>query len=105
MSFRLKTILGVACIEIVLLAIFTASSLHFLKQANQQELDVRTDNTSQLFAALTKNALLSTDLDSLDTAMAHGLDAEDLEMDIAAFTRADLYDPSDQTQGVGFRVR
>ena len=34
-------------------------------------------------------------IDSLDTAMAHGLDAEDLEMDIEPFTRADLYDPDD----------
>jgi hypothetical protein len=34
-------------------------------------------------------------VDSLDTAMAHGLDADDLEMDIEPFTRADLYDPDD----------
>jgi hypothetical protein len=34
-------------------------------------------------------------VDSLDTAMAHGLDADDLEMEIAPFTRADLYDPDD----------
>lgn len=34
-------------------------------------------------------------IDSLDTAMAHGLDADDLEMDIKPFTRADLYDPED----------
>jgi hypothetical protein len=34
-------------------------------------------------------------VDSLDTAMAHGLDADDLEMGIEPFTRADLYDPED----------
>jgi hypothetical protein len=34
-------------------------------------------------------------VDSLDTAMAHGLDAEDLEMDIEPFTRADLFEPDD----------
>ncbi len=34
-------------------------------------------------------------VDSLDTAMAHGLDAEDLDMEIEPFTRDDLYDPDD----------
>ncbi len=34
-------------------------------------------------------------VDSLDTAMAHGLDAEDLELDVAPFNREDLYDPED----------
>jgi hypothetical protein len=32
-------------------------------------------------------------IDSLDTAMAHGLDAADLEMDADPFTSEDLYDP------------
>lgn len=36
-------------------------------------------------------------IDSLDTAMAHGLDANDLEMDADPFTSEDLYDP--QAQG------
>ena len=34
-------------------------------------------------------------VDSLDTAMAHGLDAEDLELEIKPFTREDLYEPED----------
>lgn len=34
-------------------------------------------------------------VDSLETAIAHGLDAEDLEMGAEPFTRADLYDPDD----------
>jgi len=34
-------------------------------------------------------------IDSLDTAVAHGLDADDLEMSITPFTREDLYDPDD----------
>jgi hypothetical protein len=34
-------------------------------------------------------------VDSLDTAMAHGLEAEDLEMEIEPFTRDDLFDPDD----------
>jgi hypothetical protein len=34
-------------------------------------------------------------IDSLDTALAHGLDADDLELDIRPFTHDDLYDPDD----------
>jgi hypothetical protein len=34
-------------------------------------------------------------VDSLDTAIAHGLDAQDLEFGIEPFTRDDLYDPDD----------
>ncbi len=34
-------------------------------------------------------------VDSLDTAIAHGLDAEDLELPIKPFTRDDLYDPDE----------
>jgi hypothetical protein len=34
-------------------------------------------------------------VDSLDTAIAHGLDAEDLEFKIEPYTRDDLYDPDD----------
>ena len=38
-------------------------------------------------------------VDSLDTAIAHGLDAEDLDMAIEPFTRDDLYDPDDPNAG------
>lgn len=34
-------------------------------------------------------------VDSLDTAIAHGLDADDLDMQIEPFTEEDLYDPND----------
>lgn len=32
-------------------------------------------------------------VDSLDTAVSHGLDAEDIELNLEPFTREDLYDP------------
>lgn len=35
-------------------------------------------------------------VDSLDTAIAHGLDAEDIDLQIEPFTRDDLYDPDDR---------
>ena len=34
-------------------------------------------------------------MDSLDTAVAHGLDADDIALGIEPFTRDDLYDPDD----------
>ena len=34
-------------------------------------------------------------LDSLDTAIAHGIDADDIDLEIEPFTREDLYDPND----------
>ena len=34
-------------------------------------------------------------VDSLDTAIAHGLDAEDIDLEIEPFTQDDLYDPDD----------
>jgi len=34
-------------------------------------------------------------VDSLDTAIAHGLDAADIDLEIEPFTQDDLYDPDD----------
>ena len=38
MSFRLKTVLGIAVIEVVLLAILVISGLNYLKSSNENEL-------------------------------------------------------------------
>ena len=65
MSFRLKTILGVALIEAVLLMILVFSSLNFLSQSNQQEIDKRAKSTVKMFASTVKGAVLSTDMASL----------------------------------------
>ncbi len=66
MSFRLKTILGIAAIEAVLLFILIWNSLLFLRASNEEELIKRADTTATLFATTTKNAVLSTDIASLD---------------------------------------
>jgi PAS domain S-box-containing protein len=65
MSFRLKTILGVALIEAVLLMVLVFSSLNFLSQSNQQEIDKRAKSTVKMFASTVKDAVLSTDMASL----------------------------------------
>ena len=67
MSFRLRTILGIALIESILLLILVISSLDFLRSSNEDQLLQRAATTSKLFASATKNALLSTDLATLET--------------------------------------
>ncbi|MBI4986951.1 MAG: HAMP domain-containing protein [Rhodocyclales bacterium] len=69
MSFRLKTILGVACIEAVLLAILIFSSLDYLRRSNTEELSKRAHTTARLFATTTKNAVLASDLAALESAV------------------------------------
>ena len=67
MSFRLKTIFGIAAIETVLLIILVWSSLDFLRTSNSEQLNNRAITTVTLFASMTKDAVLSTDLASLES--------------------------------------
>ncbi len=69
MSFRLKIILGVACIEAMLLAILIFSSLDYLRRSNEDELSRRAHTAARLFATTTKNAVLASDLASLESAV------------------------------------
>jgi PAS domain S-box-containing protein len=65
MSFRLKTILGVAAIEAVLLALLVWSGLRFIERSAEQEFTQRAQATVQGFAAIAKNAVIASDLASL----------------------------------------
>jgi diguanylate cyclase (GGDEF)-like protein len=67
MSFRLKTILGIASIELVLLSMLIWSSLEFLKTSNEEELIKRAATTATLFATTTQDAVLTTDVASLES--------------------------------------
>lgn len=67
MSFRCKTILGIATIEAVLLLILVGTGLGFMHQSNEQELIKRATTTATLFATTTKDAVLTTDLASLES--------------------------------------
>jgi signal transduction histidine kinase len=69
MSFRLKTILGIACIEAVLLAILIFTSLDYLRRSNEEELTKRAHTAARLFATTTKNSVLGSDLASLESAV------------------------------------
>ncbi|GMQ88665.1 MAG: hypothetical protein BMS9Abin09_0095 [Gammaproteobacteria bacterium] len=67
MSFRRKTILGIAVIEAVLLLILVGTGLGFMHHSNEQELIKRATTTATLFATTTKDAVLATDLASLES--------------------------------------
>ena len=67
MSFRLKTILGIAFIEATLLVILIISSLGYLHSAHEDELYKRAYTTAELFAGTAKDAVLTTDLATLQS--------------------------------------
>ena len=66
-SFRIKTIMGIAAIEALLLVILIWNSLDFLKTSNSEQLSKRAITTAELFASASKDAVLSSDLATLDT--------------------------------------
>lgn len=78
MSFRLKTILGIALIEVLVLAILVGNSLHHLKTSNEQELFTRAKVTTQLLATMTSDAAISFDLATLDSLVQQTLRNEGL---------------------------
>ena len=67
MSFRLKTILGIALIEAVLLAVLIVTGLRWLQESNQDQLLQRAETSAHLFATLTKDAVLAADLATLES--------------------------------------
>ncbi len=76
MQFRTKTVLGVAIIEIVLLAVLVGSVLSILRESNESELTRRVQLGGKLLTAAAKDAVISQDLATLDSladeAMASG---------------------------------
>ncbi|NNJ90547.1 MAG: histidine kinase, partial [Gammaproteobacteria bacterium] len=67
MSFRLKTILGIAIIEVALLSILIFSMLDFLSKSNEKQLLSHANTTVNLFSKATKDAILASDLANLES--------------------------------------
>jgi len=67
MSFRLKTILGIALIEASLLTVLVLSGLWYISNSAQHEFQQRVQSTVEAFAVTTKDAVLSTDIASLES--------------------------------------
>ncbi|WP_018692660.1 sensor histidine kinase [Algicola sagamiensis] len=78
MSIRLKTILGVALIEAILLALLLSFTLNYLKTTNYHGLDQRARSTVNLFASTVKNAVLSFDLATVDSFTQDLLSNQDI---------------------------
>jgi PAS domain S-box-containing protein len=62
MRFRLKTIVGIAFIEGLLLVVLVSSSMTYLHDSNEGELQRRASTAATLFATVTTDALLTMDL-------------------------------------------
>lgn len=64
-SIRVKTILGVALIEAVLLIGLVVMMLGYIKDSNSTALETRAETTARLFATTAKDAVLGYDLATL----------------------------------------
>ena len=73
MRFRTKTIVGVAVIEIVLLAGLVGSALSILRDSNESELTRRVQLGGKLLAVAAKDAVISQDLATLDSLVAEAM--------------------------------
>jgi len=73
MSFRLKTILGIAVIEILLLSALVLSGLYYLQDSNERQLTDRADSSAKLFATMTADAVVALDLATLDALVEQAL--------------------------------
>lgn len=65
MSFRLKTIIGVALIEAFFLILLVWQATSYLQNSGEEALTLRAQQTAQLFATTTKNAVIASDLATL----------------------------------------
>ncbi|MEX8494136.1 PAS domain S-box protein [Sphaerotilus sp.] len=65
-SFRVKTIVGVALIEAVLLAVLVISGVRYLLDTAESEFEQRSQATIKAFSVVAKEALISSDLAALN---------------------------------------
>jgi signal transduction histidine kinase len=72
-SFRLKIVVGIAAIEVTMLAILIVSGLYYLRSSNESQLLERARATASLFATMTGDAVLSLDLATLNSLVARTL--------------------------------
>jgi len=77
-SFRLKTVLGIAAIEFAMLAVLIVSGLYYLRSSNAEQLLERARTTARLFATMTSDAVLAMDLATLDALVGQTLKNHDI---------------------------
>ncbi len=79
MRFRTKTILGVALIELVLLAILIGSALSLLLDSNEAELTRRLQLGGKLLAVAAKDAVITQDLATLHSLVTEAMDSGQID--------------------------
>jgi PAS domain S-box-containing protein len=65
MTFRAKTILGIALIESILLGILVLGGLRWLHDSNESQMILRSDELTRLYTTSIKEAVLASDLAKL----------------------------------------
>jgi PAS domain S-box-containing protein len=66
MSFRLKTILGIAAIQVILLVVLILSSVNLLRTSNLEALQNYAKSTAGIFATTIKDALIGSDMATIE---------------------------------------
>ena len=66
MSFRLKTVLGIAAIQFLMLALLVVSSLDYIRTSNEERIVEQAQTASRLLATMTADATVSLDIATLD---------------------------------------
>lgn len=79
MSFRLKTVLGIACIEFFLLAILLFNGFRYLTLSSEAELSRTALLSAKLLATMTTEAVVANDLAGLKSIIDATLDNKALE--------------------------
>ncbi len=79
MRFRTKTIVGVALIEIALLAVLVGSALSILRESNEAELVRRVQLGARLLVVAAKDAVISQDLATLDSLVVEAMNSGQVE--------------------------
>lgn len=78
MSFKAKTVLGIAAIELVLLFILVTHTLQVLRTSNESQIKQRVDTLSALLMASSKDAMMSYDLATLDSIITDIIKTDNL---------------------------
>ena len=78
MTFRTRTIIGIALIQSAILLALVFTGLNYLSESNELQLRQRAESTAQLFAAATRDAIIATDLATLESAASELLSTPDV---------------------------
>jgi PAS domain S-box-containing protein len=79
MSFRLKTIIGVAFIEAVLLLFLIWTGINYLRTSSEGELIKRASSTLTLLSRASRDGVLSTDLATLEDIVIEAIKTPELD--------------------------